>query len=84
MLLSHVTVADPFTSDSSRLYPNERYNRRATSQSNSITNVLLSAPKEVFTSKCQHRNKDSCYIYRYKKYTIDPATVCFIAALKLG
>ena len=25
MLLSHVTVADPDSSDSSRLYPNERY-----------------------------------------------------------
>ena len=46
MLLSHVTVADPDSSDSSRLYPNERYK-----QSNSIpTKCLLSAPKQVFTT----------------------------------
>ena len=43
--LSHVTVADPDRSDSSRLYSN------VTGQSNSIpTKVLLRAPKEVFTS----------------------------------
>ena len=49
MLLSPVTVADLDSSDSSRLYPNERY-----ALSNSIpTKVLHSAPKEVFTSKIE-------------------------------
>ena len=39
MLLSHVTVADPDSSDSNRLYPN-----------NSIpTKFLHTVPKEVFT-----------------------------------
>ena len=47
---SHVTVADPDSSDSSRLYPNERYSSGVTRQSNSILiKFLLSAPKEVFT-----------------------------------
>ena len=50
ILLSHVTVADPDSSDSSRLYPNTE--PRVTSKSNSIpTKVLLSTHKEVFTSK---------------------------------
>ena len=41
---THKHLADPDSSDSSRLYPNE--------QSNSMpTNFLLSATKEVFTSK---------------------------------
>ena len=54
---SHVTVVDPDSSDSSRLYPNECYRSEltdpsVTSQSNSIpTKFLLSAPKEVYTSK---------------------------------
>ena len=52
MLLSHVTFADPDSSDSSRLYANECYNPSVTRQSNSKpTTFLLSAPKEVFTSK---------------------------------
>ena len=50
--LSHVTAADSDSSDSSRLYPNERYRPEHTGQSNSIpTKFLLSALKEVFTSK---------------------------------
>ena len=45
-------VADPDSSDSSRLYPNERTDPSVTCQSQSIpTKFSLSAPKEVFTSK---------------------------------
>ena len=48
--LFHVTVADPDSGDSSRLYPNERYSPSVTPQSNSMpTKFLLSAPNEVFT-----------------------------------
>ena len=43
---------DPDSSDSSRLYPNERYNPSVTRQSNSIPTIfLLSAPKEFYTWK---------------------------------
>jgi hypothetical protein len=42
-------VADPDSSDSNRLYSNERYRPELTGQSNSIpTKYVLSAPKEVF------------------------------------
>ena len=50
--LSHVTVADPDSSYSNRLYPNEFTDTSVTRQSNSTTTkFLLSAPKEVFTSR---------------------------------
>ena len=55
MLLSHLTVADPDSSESSRLYPS------VTRHSNSIaTKFLLSAPKEVFTSKIRSGNNRIC------------------------
>ena len=51
MLLSHVTVADPDSSDSNRLYPNERYRPERYASIKFITHkVLFGAPKEVFTS----------------------------------
>ena len=50
--LSHITVADPDSSDSNRLYPNEITVPSVMRQSNSITvKCLISAPKEVFISK---------------------------------
>ena len=56
--LSHVTVADPDSSDSSRLHPNERY----WSLKLNTHKFLLSAPKEVFTSinfaKAEYITKD--------------------------
>ena len=49
---SHVTVADPDSSDSSRLTRTSVRDPSVTGQSNSIsTTFLLSASKEVFTSK---------------------------------
>ena len=42
--LSHVTVADPDSSDSSRLYPNEHH------YNSILAKFLLSVPKEVFNS----------------------------------
>jgi hypothetical protein len=56
---SHVTVDDPDSCDSSRLYPNERYFNLIPTQ------FLHSAPKEVFTSKMNAINKQtstSCFV----------------------
>ena len=49
--LSRVEVADPDSSDLSRLYPNERYSSERYASNSIPTKCLLSAPKEVFTSK---------------------------------
>ena len=49
--LSHVTAADPDSSDSSRLCPNERYISMHYASINLIpTHFFLSAPKAVFIS----------------------------------
>ena len=58
----HRTVADPDSSDLSRLYPNEHYRpyQSVTRHSNSIPpKYLLSAPKEVFTSKILSLNNNN-------------------------
>jgi hypothetical protein len=50
--LSHVTVADPDSSDSSRLYRTSVTDPSVTGQYNLIPRTsLVSAPKEIFTSK---------------------------------
>ena len=57
IVLSHVTVTDPDSSDSSRLYPNERQatDPSVTCQSNSIpTKFLLSASKEISLQKVKN------------------------------
>ena len=61
--LSHVTVADPDSSDSNRLYPNEPYRP---------TKCLLSVPKEVFTSKRKTFGRNNNMIMLYVGISYKP------------